>query len=100
MPDVTVVQWDLQDAGAAAAQMLQGAGASVRTVPFAAGQAGVMHSHPHEQFVIFLSGAGTLTSELGETEIRPGTVLHFAPNAPHQARFRAAGVLLEVNLRE
>ncbi len=81
-----------------AVQAVAGEGASLKRVEIKAGASGERHSHPHEQFVIVLAGAGRLDCAAGELALAPGTVLHFAPGAWHQAAFSADTVLLEVNL--
>ena len=46
------------------------------------------------------SGGGRLECEAGGVDLRPGTVLHFAPGAWHSAEFTENTVLVEVNLAE
>jgi quercetin dioxygenase-like cupin family protein len=81
-----------------AVQAIAGDGASLKRVEIRAGTAGQRHSHPHEQFVVVLNGRGQLDCAVGEIALTPGTVLHFAPGAWHQAAFSEDTVLLEVNL--
>ncbi len=79
-------------------QPLPGAGATVRRVTVAGGTSVQRHSHAHEQFVLIVSGEGTLECDAGTIELRPGTAIRFAPDAWHSAEFRTDTVLHEVNL--
>jgi quercetin dioxygenase-like cupin family protein len=97
MDEVRIEQWTLS--GPAPAP-LDGVGASIRQVHIPAGTVGTKHSHTHEQFFRVLSGAGQLACAAGSVPLRPGTVVHFAPGAWHQAEFSEDTVLLEVNLAE
>jgi quercetin dioxygenase-like cupin family protein len=97
MGEVAIEQWTLSGPAPAA---LDGAGASVRQVHIPAGTVGTKHSHPYEQFFRVLSGAGQLACEAGSVPLVPGTVVHFAPGAWHQAQFTEDTVLFEVNLPE
>lgn len=85
---------------ARAVQAVAGEGASLKRVEIKAGTSGQRHSHPHEQFVIVLSGKGRLDCAAGELSLVSGTVLHFAPGAWHQAAFESDTVLLEVNIAD
>jgi len=44
-----------------------------------------------------VAGEGVLTCGLGEIRLRPGVVVHFAPNEWHSAVFDTATELVEVN---
>lgn len=77
---------------------LPGTGATVRQVRVKADQIVAKHSHPHEQFVLIVSGAGTLECDAGTITLEPGTAIRFAPGAWHSAEFTADTVLTEVNL--
>lgn len=79
---------------------LPGAGAALRQVHVKAGQVVTRHSHPHEQFILILSGAGRLECEAGTVPLHPGTAIRFAPGAWHSAEFMADTVLAEFNLAE
>lgn len=79
---------------------MDGDGASLKQVCVTAGHISPRHSHPHEQFVVVVSGAGTLECDAGPVDLRPGTVLHFPANAWHSAAFSQATVLLEVNFSQ
>ena len=56
------------------------------------------HSHPHEQFVQVVSGAGTLATEQGESAFAAGSVFHFPADAWHSASFDSDTILIETNL--
>ncbi|WP_448187665.1 cupin domain-containing protein [Azospirillum sp. sgz301742] len=77
---------------------IAGQGAVLKMVTIAAGTRAGRHSHPHEQFVQVLEGTGTLECETGTVALRPGMVIHFAPDAWHSAVFETDTVLVEVNL--
>ncbi len=79
---------------------LPGAGANLRQIHVKAGQVVTKHSHPHEQFILILSGAGRLECEAGSIPLHPGTAIRFAPGAWHSAEFTADTVLAEFNLNE
>ena len=101
MTTATVYHWDsvpAEPVEGAVHRNIRGAGASLRMVAVAAGTAAGRHSHPHEQFVQVLFGTGTLECEAGIVALRPGTLLHFAPDAWHSAVFETDTVLLEVNI--
>ena len=97
MDNVASAAWSLT--GAAAAP-LPGAGAALRQVQVKAGHIATKHSHPHEQFILILSGAGRLECEAGSIPLHPGTAIRFAPGAWHSAEFTADTVLAEFNLNE
>ncbi len=97
MDNVTTAVWD-QSAPAPAP--LPGTGAELRQVHIKAGHIATRHSHPHEQFLLVLSGAGRLECEAGSVPLRPGTAIRFAPGAWHSAEFTADTVLAEFNLAE
>jgi len=80
-------------------RVLPGAGADLVSVRIPAGFKGQRHSHPHEQFVQVISGAGTLWTEQGEQPFGPGSVFHFPAGADHRAEFTADTLLVETNLR-
>ena len=79
---------------------VQGQGASVKQVEVPAGAVADRHSHDHEQFVIVLDGTGRLECDAGSIELRPGTVIHFAPHAWHSTAFETRTLLMEVNLAQ
>jgi quercetin dioxygenase-like cupin family protein len=101
MANVNTAQWSIAPGahpGADGTQAVPGTGASLKQVRITAGHRAPRHSHPHEQFVMVLAGGGELECEVGQVELRPGTVIRFAPDAWHSAVFTADTVLLEVNL--
>ncbi|WP_207417603.1 cupin domain-containing protein [Roseomonas haemaphysalidis] len=90
--------WDeVPEAGAK--RLLAGASADLVMVRIPAGTQGQRHSHPHEQFVQVISGAGTLWTDQGEQSFGPGSVFHFPAGVEHRAEFSAETVLVETNLR-
>jgi quercetin dioxygenase-like cupin family protein len=97
MDNVTTAVWD--QSGPTPAP-LPGTGAELRQVHIKAGHIATRHSHPHEQFLLVLSGAGRLECEAGSVPLRPGTAIRFAPGAWHSAEFTADTVLAEFNLAE
>ena len=100
MSDASITQWNLAPGVDAGPGIVPGDGASLKRVNVPAGRRADRHSHPHEQFVLVISGAGRLECEAGPVELRPGTVLRFAPGAWHSAEFTVDTVLVEVNLAE
>lgn len=97
MDPVSVAPWTPADPASAE---LPGAGATMRRVRVKAGHIATRHSHPHEQFLLVLSGAGRLECETGSVPLHPGTAIRFAPGAWHSAEFMADTVLVEFNLPE
>ena len=98
MSGASITQWKLAPGFEPGPGIVSGEGASLKRVNAPAGHKGDRHSHPHEQFVLIVSGAGQLECEAGRVDLRPGTVLHFAPGAWHSAEFTEDTVLVEVNL--
>jgi quercetin dioxygenase-like cupin family protein len=97
MDSVAIAQWDLSGPPPDA---MPGAGATMRQVHIKAGHVSARHSHPHEQFLLVMSGAGRLQCEAGSVPLHPGTAIRFAPGAWHSAEFTADTVLTEFNLTE
>jgi quercetin dioxygenase-like cupin family protein len=95
MDPVDFAQWNPDEPPQA---VLAGAGASMRQVHVKAGHIATRHSHPHEQFLLVISGAGRLECEAGSVPLHPGTAIRFAPGAWHSAEFTADTVLTEFNL--
>jgi quercetin dioxygenase-like cupin family protein len=103
MPEAECLHWDeVAPYGDAKAdrRLIAGRGGDVKRVAVKAGHVAARHSHAFEQFVLVESGTGVVTWEGGEMALRPGIVIHFEPNAWHEARFETDAVLLEVNFRE
>lgn len=97
MDTVAFAQWD---PSGPAPDSLPGVGATLRQVHVKAGHVATRHSHPHEQFLLVMSGAGRLQCEAGSVPLHPGTVIRLAPGAWHSAEFTADTVLTEFNLAE
>ena len=97
---MTQVDTALWTQSGAAPPALPGAGATLRQVHIKAGHSAPRHSHPHEQFLMVLSGAGQIDCETGPITLQPGCVIRFAPGAWHSALFTEATVLAEFNLVE
>ena len=98
MANASIAQWNLSPGTDPAAAIVPGEGASLKRIDVTAERKADRHSHPHEQFVLVVSGAGQLECEAGRVELRPGTVLHFPPGAWHSAEFTEDTVLVEVNI--
>lgn len=97
MESVATAQWD---PSGPPPEAMAGAGATMRQVHIKAGHVSARHSHPHEQFLLVMSGAGRLQCETGSVPLHPGTAIRFAPGAWHSAEFTADTVLTEFNLAE
>lgn len=76
-----------------------GIGVGLVRVELPAGSVGPAHSHPFEQFVQVLSGAGFIETAAGRQPFGPGSVFHFPPDTWHAAEMTADTVLIETNLR-
>lgn len=77
---------------------IAGAGASLVRVAVPAGAIAERHSHPHEQFVLVVSGSGVIETEQGARAFGPGSVFHLPAGTWHAARFATDTVLVETNL--
>ncbi len=97
MDPVAVAHWDLSGPSPDA---MPGAGATMQQVHIKAGHVATRHSHPHEQFLLVMSGAGRLQCEAGSVKLQPGTAIRLAPGAWHSAEFTADMGLTEFNLAE
>lgn len=62
MANASIAQWSLSP-GVDPPATMPGEGASLKRIAVAAGFKGERHSHPHEQFVLVVSGAGQLECE-------------------------------------
>jgi quercetin dioxygenase-like cupin family protein len=78
-------------------RLIPGGGGDLKRVRVAAGTVADRHEHDFEQFFLVVAGEGVLTCGLGEIRLRPGVVVHFAPNEWHSAVFDTATELVEVN---
>jgi quercetin dioxygenase-like cupin family protein len=102
MPRTDVLTWD--DVSPAVTdgvdrRAVPGTGADVRRIVIPAGTRASRHSHDHEQFLLVLEGRARLSTEEGEVELRPGSIVRFDAHAWHAAAFVSDTVLVEVNLR-
>ncbi len=95
MDQVTFAQWS---ATGPAPKDMPGTGATMRQVHVKAGHISARHSHQHEQFLLFITGAGAVTCEAGVIPLHPGTAIRFPPGAWHSAEFTADTVIAEFNL--
>jgi len=81
-------------------RLIPGTAGDLKRVLVPAGTVAAQHEHDFEQFFMVVEGAGVLTCALGEIALRPGVVVHFAPNEWHKAVFETATVLVEVNFKK
>jgi len=79
-------------------RVVPGTGASLVRLAITAGTRADRHSHPYEQFVQVISGAGVLETEEGSHRFSAGSIFHFPPETWHAAVFEADTVLVETNL--
>lgn len=77
---------------------LKGSRAELVRVEIPRGVVAPGHSHPHEQFVEVLQGAGTLTTSQGPRPFKAGDVFHFPAETEHAASFDQDTVFLQINL--
>lgn len=80
-------------------RVIAGKAGDLKRVCVKAGYVAAKHSHEFEQFIMVLEGSGVLTTAEGEVELKPGVVVHFAPQAWHSAVFETDTVLVEVNFK-
>ncbi|OYV50097.1 MAG: hypothetical protein B7Z77_06505 [Acidocella sp. 20-58-15] len=78
-------------------RVIAGNAGDLKRVCVQAGYAVAKHSHEFEQFFMVLEGTGVLTTAEGDVALKPGVVVHFAPEAWHSAVFHTDTVLVEVN---
>ena len=81
-------------------RVISGVAGDLKRVAIKAGTVADRHSHDFEQFFMVLEGTGILTCAGGNIALRPGVVVHFAPQAWHGAVFETDTVLVEVNFRQ
>ncbi len=81
-------------------RVIAGKAGDLKRVAVKAGTVAARHSHDFEQFFMVLEGTGLLTCADGDIALRPGVVVHFAPDAWHSAVFETDTVLVEVNFRK
>ena len=78
-------------------RVIAGQAGDLKRVAVKAGTVAARHEHDFEQFFMVVEGTGVLTVEHGDIPLKPGVVIHFAPNAWHSAVFETDTVLIEVN---
>jgi len=103
MAETTVFEWDkvaVVGDGRLDRRVIEGKAGELKRVVVPKGTVADRHSHAFEQFFMVLSGGGVLRFAEGETVLKPGVVVHFAPEAWHEAVFEEETVLVEVNFRE
>jgi quercetin dioxygenase-like cupin family protein len=81
-------------------RLIAGAAGDLKRVAVPAGTVASRHTHDFEQFFMVVEGTGILTHAGGEIALKPGMVVHFAPDAWHSAVFHTDTVLVEVNFRQ
>jgi len=80
-------------------RVIAGTAGELKRVAVKAGTVAGRHSHDFEQFFMVQQGTGVLTTADGDIALKPGVVVHFAPDAWHSAVFETDTVLVEVNFR-
>jgi quercetin dioxygenase-like cupin family protein len=98
--ETRVFAWDeVAQVGDAAAdrRVIAGAAGDLKRVAVKAGYVAGRHAHDFEQFFMVLEGTGVLTTAAGDVALKPGVVVHFAPDVWHSAVFHEDTVLVEVN---
>ena len=97
-----LLHWDEVEATATSSAVsrrrLDGRTASLVEVRIKAGTRAERHSHPFEQFVQVISGAGTLETAEGRGRFTAGSIFHFPPDAWHEAQFDEDTLLVETNI--
>jgi quercetin dioxygenase-like cupin family protein len=78
-------------------RLIAGNGGDFKRVCVKAGMVAARHAHDFEQFFMVAEGVGVLTCADGEIALKPGVVIHFEPDAWHEAVFETDTVLYEVN---
>ena len=81
-------------------RLVPGDGGDLKRVCVAAGTVAARHAHDFEQFFLVQSGTGVLTCAAGDIALRPGVIIHFAPDERHNAVFETDSVLIEVNFKK
>lgn len=81
-------------------RVIAGVAGDLKRVAIKAGYVAGRHSHDFEQFFMVLEGVGVLTTAEGDVALKPGVVVHFAPDAWHEAVFHSDTVLVEVNFKK
>lgn len=78
-------------------RVIAGVAGDLKRVAVKAGYVAGGHAHDFEQFFLVLEGVGVLTTADGDLALKPGVVVHFAPDTWHSAVFHSDTVLVEVN---
>jgi quercetin dioxygenase-like cupin family protein len=78
-------------------RVVTGKAGDLKRVCVKAGTVAGRHAHDFEQFFMVAEGVGVLTCAEGEIALKPGVVIHFEPDAWHEATFATDTVLYEVN---
>ena len=66
-------------------RLITGEQIEVGVLRYKAGKGAEMHSHPHEQIIIVLSGKLRMTLDGEVAEVGKGQAVHIPPNVPHSA---------------
>lgn len=65
-------------------KLITGEHIEIGILKYKAGEGANMHSHPHEQISIILSGRSRVTLNGEVFEVGPGEAVHIPPNVPHR----------------
>lgn len=65
-------------------KLITGEHIEIGVLKYKAGEGANMHSHPHEQISIILSGRSCVTLDGEVFVVGPGEAVHIPPNVPHQ----------------
>lgn len=65
-------------------KLITGEHIEIGVLKYKAGEGANMHSHPHEQISIILSGRSRVTLDGEVFVVGPGEAVHIPPNVPHQ----------------
>lgn len=58
----------------------------VGVLKYKAGEGANIHTHPHEQIIVVLSGKATFTLDGEASEVGPGNAIHIPGNVPHSVK--------------
>ena len=64
-------------------KLITGQHIEIGVLRYKTGEGAQMHSHPHEQISITLSGRSRVTLDGVVFEVGPGEAVHIPPNVPH-----------------
>lgn len=65
-------------------KLITGQHIEIGVLKYKAGEGASMHSHPHEQISIILSGRSRVTLDGEVFEVTAGEAVHIPPNVPHR----------------